>query len=165
MLVCLWNGSSVCGFYFSGSNVCPAVFILHSWTCGIQPEGKLLLQIKIKQWWISGQYWRPLMVLFLRMGGEKAFNLTCLGGGAILFLPFFWLFRTCVQNPTVGNQPFVKSQKVLTATPPCWQQQSQRNVCSRCRDWQTRCFLVYLLVFFFFKLGLGRITNFSGGDE
>lgn len=69
-----------------------------------------------------------------------AINLTCL-----LLLLFVWLFRMRVLNLTVvGNQPFVKSQKVLTPTPPGWRQQSQWGVCSHCRDWQTRCFLVCL---------------------
>lgn len=44
--------------------LCPLLFTLHSWTRGIQPEGKLLLQIKIRLWWIFGQYWRPLKVPF-----------------------------------------------------------------------------------------------------
>lgn len=71
MLVCWWNGSSVCRlkrifFFFLRLKtlLCPLLFTLHSWTRGIQPEGKLLLQIKIRLWWIFGQYWRPLKVPF-----------------------------------------------------------------------------------------------------
>lgn len=128
-LLCANRGKRVLFFMFRNLALsCLLLFILHSWTCGIQPEGKMLLQIKLRLWRISGQYWKL----------SKFYDETHDVGD------YYWSdYSGCVFWTTLLLQI-----SLLWSHKRWWhqlaqllRQQSHQGVCSRCSDWLTHCFL------------------------